>query len=135
VCGSDFSTRTCCTQGQLDVLSSSLAQAEALTATCPACHNNFRHFFCQLSCSPDQSLFMEVTSTQNLTSGGETKTAVKSVEFLVGAFAEGFYDSCKDVKFGATNGRAMDLLGGGAGTALQFLQFLGESHYRTRGCC
>lgn len=41
-------------------------------------------------------------------------------------FAEGFYDSCKDVKFSATNGRAMDLIGGGAKNYTQFLKFLGD---------
>lgn len=41
-------------------------------------------------------------------------------------FASGFYDSCKDVKFGATNGYAMDLLGGGAKNYTQFLKFLGD---------
>lgn len=41
-------------------------------------------------------------------------------------FASGFYDSCKDVKFSATNGRAMDLIGGGAKNYTQFLKFLGD---------
>lgn len=41
-------------------------------------------------------------------------------------FARGFYESCKDVKFGATNGFAMDLLGGGAKDYSQFLKFLGD---------
>lgn len=41
-------------------------------------------------------------------------------------FASGFYDSCKDVKFGSTNGYAMDLLGGGAKNYTQFLKFLGD---------
>lgn len=41
------------------------------------------------------------------------KDAVKSVEFSVSEqYGTGFFDSCKDVKFGATNGFAMDLLGG-----------------------
>ena len=41
-------------------------------------------------------------------------------------FAAGFYDSCKEVKFSATNGRAMDLIGGGAKNYTQFLKFLGD---------
>jgi Niemann-Pick C1 protein len=31
--------------------------------------------------------------------------------FVSDAFGEGLYDSCKDVKFGSANTRAMDLLG------------------------
>ena len=62
---------------------------------------------------PDQSLFIDITATQSITTGGKTKEAVKSLDFAVGPeFGTGFFDSCKDVKFGATNGFAMDLLGG-----------------------
>lgn len=53
---------------------------------------------------------MQVTETQTLASG---KEAVKALDVAVAPeFGEGFYNSCKDVKFGATNGLAMDLLGG-----------------------
>lgn len=53
--------------------------------------------------------------------------AVKSVDVHVGEkFGKGFYDSCKDIKFGATNGLAMDLLGGGAKTWLAFLRYMGQ---------
>ena len=41
-------------------------------------------------------------------------------------FGQGFYDSCENVKFGATNGVAMDLLGGGAKNYLAFLRYMGQ---------
>lgn len=105
VCGADFPTTTCCDQSQLETLSSSLAQAEPLIATCPGCKNNFVAYYCHFTCSPDQSQFLAVTDTQTITSGGETKEAVKTVEVDVGrGFGEGFFASCRDVKFGATNG-------------------------------
>ncbi|SCV68874.1 BQ2448_995 [Microbotryum intermedium] len=128
VCGQAFSTTTCCDLGQLDTLASSLAQAEPLLATCPACRNNFRHFYCSFTCSPNQSLFVKVTETQKLkSSDGEEKDAVKSVDFDVAhRFGKGFYDSCKDVKFGATNGYAMEFLGGGAKDYLAFLRYMGQ---------
>lgn len=31
---------------------------------CPACSHNFKHFFCELTCSPDQSTFANVTEVQ-----------------------------------------------------------------------
>ncbi|ORY85410.1 sterol-sensing domain of SREBP cleavage-activation-domain-containing protein [Leucosporidium creatinivorum] len=124
ICGEDFPTTTCCTMGQLEVLSASLQQAEPLIATCPACRSNFRHFYCSFTCSPDQSLFLSVTETQRLSNG---KDAVKAVEMDVApSFGEGFFNSCKDVKFGATNGYAMDLLGGGAKSYLPFLRYMGQ---------
>ena len=105
VCGADFPTTTCCDQSQLETLSSSLAQAEPLIATCPGCKNNFVNYYCHFTCSPDQSQFLAVTDTQTITSGVDTKEAVKTVEVNVGrGFGEGFFASCRDVKFGATNG-------------------------------
>lgn len=128
VCGDDFATTTtCCTLGQLDTLQASLAQAEPLLAACPACRTNFRRFYCAFTCSPDQSLFVAVTATQTLSKDGEPTEAVKSVDFDVSpSFGEGFFESCKAVKFGATNGYAMDLIGGGATDWLSFLRYMGQ---------
>ena len=65
-----------------------------------------------------------MTETQTSNSGD---TAIKTVDFFVGEqFASGFYDSCKSVQVGATNGYAMDLIGGGAKTYSEFLKFLGD---------
>lgn len=41
-------------------------------------------------------------------------------------YGSGFYDSCKDVKFGPTNSKAMDFIGGGAKNYTRFLKFLGD---------
>ena len=43
------------------------------------------------------------------------------------SYGKGFYDSCKDVKFGATGGKAMDFIGGGAKNYTNFLKFLGDT--------
>ncbi|KAF8305447.1 hypothetical protein DL93DRAFT_355458 [Clavulina sp. PMI_390] len=125
VCGLDYSTGpVCCSSEQLDSLASNLNQAEALISSCPACRNNFRDFFCSFTCSPNQASFVNVTSTQ-ITSTDET--AVETVDYYVGSHhAQGFFDSCKDIKFGATNGYAMELLGGGAKSYQEFFQFLGD---------
>lgn len=42
-------------------------------------------------------------------------------------YGSGFYDSCKDVKVGATGGKAMDFIGGGAKNYTMFLKFLGDT--------
>ena len=41
-------------------------------------------------------------------------------------YGSGFFDSCKDVKFGPTNGKAMEFIGGGAKNFTDFLKFLGH---------
>ncbi|KAI9066747.1 multidrug efflux transporter AcrB transmembrane domain-containing protein [Trametes sanguinea] len=125
LCGSDFADGpTCCTTDQLETLRDNLGMAENLISSCPACRNNFRQFWCSFTCSPNQASFLNVTETQTSTSG---ETAVKSVDFFVSEqFGKGFYDSCKDIKMGATNGYAMDLLGGGAKDYHAFLKFMGD---------
>lgn len=125
VCGEKFAEGlSCCTSAQLETLRENLNQAENIISTCPACRNNFRSFFCQFTCSPDQATFLNVTHTQTTTTG---KEAVKSVDFQVSrTFGEGFYDSCKNVQVGATNGYAMDLIGGGAKDYHGFFKFLGD---------
>ncbi|KAF7793633.1 hypothetical protein EIP86_004748 [Pleurotus ostreatoroseus] len=95
-----------------------------MIASCPACRNNFRAFWCTFTCNPNQATFLNVVETQPTTIG---KTAVKTVDFFVSqGFGEGFYNGCKDVQVGATNGYAMDLIGGGAKNYSAFLSFMGQ---------
>ena len=55
---------------------------------------------------------------------------VTSVDFFVDPeFGEGFYNSCKDVKFSTTNGYVMDLIGGGAKDYQAFFAFLGQKRF------
>ncbi|KAF2453744.1 patched sphingolipid transporter [Lineolata rhizophorae] len=116
----------CCVDEQLDALESNLKRADPMIAACPACKENFFNLFCSFTCSPDQSLFVNVTNTKEKSG----KLLVTELDHLVSdAYGEGFYDSCKDVKFGATNGRAMDLIGGSAKTYTEFLKFLGDKKF------
>ncbi|KAJ3563392.1 hypothetical protein NP233_g8970 [Leucocoprinus birnbaumii] len=125
VCGAEFvNGPVCCTTDQLETLKSNMAQAEAFLASCPACRNNFREFFCSFTCSPKQAEFVNITATQD---GSDGQRAVKSVDFFVTKkFGTGFFDSCKNVQFGVTNGYAMDFIGGGAKNYSAFFKFLGE---------
>ncbi|KAE8220409.1 hypothetical protein CF319_g6060 [Tilletia indica] len=153
VCGPTYSSGSvCCEAEQVDALKANLDQVESLISSCPACRNNFRALFCALTCDPNQAGFLKVLETQKI--GGNDGAgfalpqtnasaqqlspatedrqkkfgeAVKEVNFYVGdAFRTAFYDSCKDVQFGAGNSFAMDLIGGGARNADAFLKFLGD---------
>ena len=57
-----------------------IQQASTLLVGCPACDHNFKHFFCTLTCHPDQSTFVNVTDVQ-LTADTNV-TAVKQVSRL-----------------------------------------------------
>jgi Niemann-Pick C1 protein len=94
-----------------------------LIGSCPACKDNFYNLFCSFTCSPDQSLFINVTSTQEKSG----KTMVTELDQLITSdYGTGFYDSCKDVKFGPSNSKAIDFIGGGAKNYSQMLKFLGD---------
>ncbi|KAI9742995.1 MAG: hypothetical protein M1818_003290 [Claussenomyces sp. TS43310] len=124
LCGPKWTTGpVCCEAEQLDALQSNLQKANNIISACPACKENFYNLFCTFTCSPDQSLFINVTKTQ---AKGE-KLMVTELDHLVSdEYGSGFYDSCKDVKFGASNANAMDFIGGGAKNYTAFLAFLGH---------
>ncbi|KAF8974608.1 patched family-domain-containing protein [Flammula alnicola] len=125
VCGPELAEGPlCCTSDQLETLRENFEQVEPLVSACPACRNNFRSFFCTFTCSPEQSTFLNITSTQKTSIG---RTAVKSLDFYVSKqYGQGFFDSCKSVQYGNTNGYVMDLIGGGAKNYSSFLKFLGD---------
>ena len=125
LCGSKWSdTDVCCEAEQVDALKKNLGIAQGIIASCPACKENFFNLFCTFTCSPDQSLFINVTATDKSTSGQTVVTELDNV--WSEGYQSGFYDSCKDVKNGASGGRAMDFIGGGAKNYTQFLKFLGD---------
>lgn len=55
------------------------------------------------------------------------KLLVTELDHLISTeYGSGFYDSCKDVKFGSANAKAMDFIGGGAKDYPGLLKFLGD---------
>ncbi|XP_061344098.1 uncharacterized protein LOC133290061 [Gastrolobium bilobum] len=113
----------CCTEDQFDTLRVQVQQAVPILVGCPACLRNFLNLFCELSCSPNQSLFINVTSISEV-NGNMT---VDGIDFYVTeTFGEGLYESCKDVKFGTMNTRAIDFVGAGANNFKEWFAFLGE---------
>ncbi|KAI5964003.1 NCR1 [Candida theae] len=124
ICGTDFEY-VCCSPDQIDELESNLKRVDAIISSCPACYKNFYDFFCQFSCSPNESTFVEIVKTELAKdTGKEIVTEIN--QYVSPELAEQFFDSCKEVKFSATNGFAMDLIGGGAKNYTQFLKFLGD---------
>lgn len=128
ICGPKWNnTDVCCDNDQIDALSTNLKRAEAIISACPACKENFFNLFCTFSCSPDQSLFVNITET--VTSSSKKLIVTELDNLWSDRYGKGFYDSCKDVKFGATGGKAMDFIGGGAKNYTLFLKFLGDKKF------
>ncbi|RDL36510.1 Multidrug efflux transporter AcrB transmembrane-containing protein [Venustampulla echinocandica] len=126
MCGPKWSTGPVCCEGdQLNTLSDNLKKANAFISSCPACKDNFYNMFCTFTCSPDQSLFINVTQAEKK----KDKYMVTELDQLISdEYGSGFYDSCKDVKFGPTNSNSMTFIGGGAKNYTAFLAFLGKKN-------
>lgn len=118
-----ISGNVCCTEDQFDTLRAQVQQAIPFLVGCPACLRNFLNLFCELSCSPNQSLFINVTSVLEI-NGNLT---VDGIDFYVSnAFGEALYDSCKEVKFGTMNTRAIEFIGAGATNFREWFEFIGQ---------
>jgi Niemann-Pick C1 protein len=119
--------KVCCREDQLKELKKNLGTANGIIQSCPACKDNFFNLFCTFTCSPDQSLFVNVTQNDTSNNGGLIVTELDQIWSV--EYQKGFYDSCKEVKIGATGGKAMTLIGGGAKNYSQFTHFLGEKKF------
>ncbi|XP_059647380.1 uncharacterized protein LOC132293774 isoform X2 [Cornus florida] len=118
-----ISGNVCCTETQFDTLRVQVQQAIPFLVGCPACLRNFLNLFCELSCSPNQSLFINVTSVSEI-NGNLT---VDGIDFLItDTFGEGLYNSCKEVKFGTMNTRAIEFIGAGARNFKEWFAFIGQ---------
>lgn len=131
-------TTACCSLNQLKSLQASLIASKALLLRCPACADNFAHLHCINTCSPNQSQILRVTKTmdvltQNFTSTENiTREAVVAYQaFLTTTFADGSFDSCKNVRILATGGYAISTMCGSYGAKLctpqRWLDFQGDS--------
>ncbi|KAK1326792.1 hypothetical protein QJS10_CPA01g00258 [Acorus calamus] len=113
----------CCNADQFDTLRGQVQQAIPFLVGCPACLRNFLNLFCELSCSPNQSLFINVTSVAKV----NNTLTVDGIDFLVtDTYGEELYNSCKEVKFGTMNTRAMAFIGAGAQNYKEWFSFIGR---------
>ncbi|KAL4186468.1 hypothetical protein AMTRI_Chr09g34040 [Amborella trichopoda] len=120
---STITGNVCCTEDQFETLRGQVQQAVPFLVGCPACLRNFLNLFCELSCSPNQSLFINVTSISKV----NNTLTVDGIDFYVtGSYGEELYNSCKDVKFGTMNTRAMDFIGAGAKSYKDWFAFIGH---------
>ncbi|XP_024370575.1 uncharacterized protein [Physcomitrium patens] len=113
----------CCTPTQFGLLRAQVQQAVPFLTGCPACLRNFLNLFCELACSPDQGLFINVTAVNEQ---GSNRTVAAVDLFVTEEYGQRIYDSCKDVKFAAMNTRAMDFIGGGARNYTEWFTFMGH---------
>ncbi|GJZ23590.1 Niemann-Pick C1 protein-like protein [Tanacetum coccineum] len=118
-----ISGNMCCTKAQFDTLRSQVQQAIPFLVGCPACLRNFLNLFCELTCSPHQSQFINVTDIAQL----KKNSTVGGIDYYItDTFGEGLFDSCKEVKFGTMNSQAIEFVGAGATNSKEWFAFIGR---------
>ncbi|KAJ8020679.1 NPC intracellular cholesterol transporter 1 [Holothuria leucospilota] len=134
-------TYTCCDPDGLNTMLTNVQPTQQTLDKCPSCYRNFLNLLCSTTCSPNQSVFMNVTQTEPYTPSWDSQ--VESVEvfkgnetvlsvdvWLEGDFAHGMYNACKDVNFPSTNTKVMALYCGQYGadhcSAHRWLDFTGS---------
>ncbi|XP_033613302.1 NPC intracellular cholesterol transporter 1 [Fukomys damarensis] len=105
----------CCDVQQLQTLKENLQLPLQFLSRCPSCFYNLMNLFCELTCSPRQSQFLNVTATEDYVDPdtNQTKTNVFELQYYVGqSFANAMYNACRDVEAPSSNVKALGLLCG-----------------------
>ena len=149
----DGSVSLCCDTTQLQDLKRAFALPESLLGRCPACLANFRKNFCDMTCRPDQSRFVNATKVvhgptfngktlEEFISGiefqgllcisGGSADMVQEVKYFISEdFAQSTFDSCAGVVHPSTSGSIMSLMcgrwGGTLCTARRWFEFMGST--------
>ncbi|GFV70670.1 NPC intracellular cholesterol transporter 1 [Trichonephila clavipes] len=104
--GTGSSYTVCCDDDQIDSFQDKLDALATLFKRCPSCYHNLANVFCQLTCSPHQSRFLQVT---NYTGTGENRTVTEMNYFITETYAEGLFNSCSDVQLSFTTSKAIGI--------------------------
>uniref|UniRef100_A0A8D0H7N3 NPC intracellular cholesterol transporter 1 n=1 Tax=Sphenodon punctatus TaxID=8508 RepID=A0A8D0H7N3_SPHPU len=105
----------CCDVQQLQTLKNNLELPLQFLSRCPSCFYNLINLFCELTCSPRQSEFLNVTQTEPYYDPAEkkNKTSITALQYYIGeSFANAMYNACKDVEAPSSNIKALGLLCG-----------------------
>ncbi|XP_017557987.1 NPC intracellular cholesterol transporter 1 [Pygocentrus nattereri] len=101
----------CCDTQQLKTLHSNIQLPLQYLSRCPACFFNFMTLFCELTCSPHQSQFLNATEFSSDPVDNRTNV-VKLSYYISNMFANAMYNACKDVEAPSSNVKALSLLCG-----------------------
>ncbi|XP_073978633.1 Niemann-Pick type C-1a isoform X3 [Rhodnius prolixus] len=120
--------KTCCDTNQLKTMDFQVNLAANFLSRCPSCLQNLVAHICNVACSPIQSSFMNVTSTEVTVNN---KTIVLGVDIYINPeYTEGTYKSCKGVSVPSTGQLAMDIMCGQWGSmkcsASRWFSYMGD---------
>lgn len=119
-------TKVCCDKDQLLDLQTKLKAPSAMFSRCPSSIKNFNHMWCQYTCSPNQSTFLDYKLTTIVPGIFYTATATY---YVSSGYSNGLFDSIKNVAYPGTNGKVLDFMCGVPAkkcTPEKFLAFMGD---------
>ncbi|KAM9308837.1 NPC intracellular cholesterol transporter 1 [Gastrophryne carolinensis] len=105
----------CCDVQQLHTLNNNLQLPLQFLSRCPSCFYNLMTLFCELTCSPRQSEFLNVTETRDYIPPEPQKgnKSIVAMEYYIGrSFSNAMYNACKDVEAPSSNVKALGLMCG-----------------------
>ncbi|CAG2056079.1 unnamed protein product, partial [Timema podura] len=111
----DEPVSTCCNTKQLQNLDTSITMAAGFIQRCPACMRNLARHLCDMTCSPSQSRFINVTEVEKSKEGKEFVNALEL--YVTDTYISGTYNSCKQVSVPSTGQLALDLMCGDWGAS------------------
>ncbi|MCI4390967.1 hypothetical protein PGIGA_G00129000 [Pangasianodon gigas] len=120
----------CCDTQQLRTLKGNIQIPLQYLSRCPACFFNFMTLFCELTCSPRQSEFLN--ATQFSVNPVDNSTNVVELSYYISQdFANAMYNACKDVEAPSSNVKALSLLCGrdaSACTPTNWIQYMFDTN-------
>ena len=114
-------THACCDLTQLQNLQKNLKTAATLFSRCPASTQNFNNIWCEFTCSPNQSTFLDYRYNKIV------EQMTEATYYVSEKFANDLYNSVKSVAMPSTNGKVIDLMCTSRPCSPQkFLDFMGD---------
>ncbi|XP_026472293.1 NPC intracellular cholesterol transporter 1-like isoform X5 [Ctenocephalides felis] len=118
---------TCCDANMIGVLNNNINLAANFLKRCPSCMSNLVRHLCDFTCAPEQSKFLDVTSTEKTKDDKEYITSVDL--YIKESYLTGTFNSCKQVSVPSTGQLALDLMCGTWGasrcTAAKWFHYMG----------
>ncbi|XP_043226344.1 NPC intracellular cholesterol transporter 1-like [Amphibalanus amphitrite] len=128
----DEELELCCDPVNIAEMEASLVLASSQLVRCPTCYYNFRRSICEMSCSPNQSDFIDVTETAVDATNNETYL-VRVSYYIHENYTHGVYDTCSGVQNAQTNSPAFGTMCGEWGwylcTPERLYDFMGHNTY------
>ncbi|KAK2584243.1 hypothetical protein KPH14_006655 [Odynerus spinipes] len=119
---------TCCDTKQLQTLASNVKLAANFLKRCPSCLDNLAKHFCEFTCSPRQSNFINVTEI--IDSAG-TKYIDAMEVYITNKYLDGTFKSCSKVSVPSTGQLALDMMCGQWGasrcTPQKWFHYMGDA--------